>query len=59
MLIQMKGLEGNTDSNLDNSITNGELITYLKENVGQEAFAKNRQQEPMHNGNPDYVLLKY
>ena len=55
----MKGLEGNTDSNLDNSITNGELITYLKENVGQEAFAKNRQQEPMHNGNPDYVLLKY
>ena len=55
----MKGLEGNADSNLDNSITNGELITYLKENVGQEAFAKNRQQEPMHNGNPDYVLLKY
>ena len=55
----MKGLEGNADSNLDNSITNGELITYLKENVGQEAFAKNRQQEPMLNGNPDYVLLKY
>ena len=27
----MKGMEGNADSNEDKKITNGELITYLKQ----------------------------
>jgi len=40
------------------SITNGELIAYLKENVTQEAFSKNRQQEPMLSGDPNRVLLR-
>ena len=55
----MKGLEGNADQNLDNKITNGELIAYLKQNVSEEAFINNRQQEPMLSGDPDKVLISY
>jgi uncharacterized caspase-like protein len=54
----MKGLEGNADIDQNNQITNGELIAYLKENVTQEAFSKNRQQEPMLSGDPNRVLLR-
>jgi hypothetical protein len=55
----MKGLEGNADLNTDNKITNGELISYLKDNVSQEAFIQNRQQDPMFSGDPDKVLISY
>ena len=55
----MKGLEGKADNNKDNQITNGELIAYLKTNVGNEAFTQNREQDPMLSGNPDQVLMKY
>jgi hypothetical protein len=55
----MKGLEGNADINKDKKLTNGELIAYLKINVSQEAFTKNRQQDPMLAGDPDKVLLRY
>ncbi len=54
----MKGLEGNADQNLDNKITNGELISYLKQKVSEEAFINNRQQEPMLSGDPNRVLIK-
>ena len=55
----MKGLEGNADLNKDKTLTNGELIAYLKNNVSQEAFSQNRQQEPMLSGNPDNILIRY
>ena len=55
----MKGLEGNADQNLDNKITNGELIAYLKQYVSEEAFINNRQQEPMLSGDPNKVLINY
>ena len=55
----MKGLEGNADLNTDNKITNGELISYLKDNVSQEAFIQNRQQDPMFSGDPDKVLVSF
>ena len=55
----MKGLEGNADENKDRKITNGELITFLKQNVSEEAFIHNRQQEPMLSGDPDKVLIKF
>ena len=55
----MKGLEGKADENKDRKITNGELITYLKDNVSQEAFTQNRQQDPMLVGDPDKILIKF
>jgi hypothetical protein len=55
----MKGLEGYADENKDKKITNGELITYLKDNVSQEAFTQNRQQDPMLAGDPDKILIKF
>ena len=55
----MKGLEGNTDLNTDNKITNGELIGYLKDNISQEAFMQNRQQNPCLAGDPDKILMSY
>ncbi|MDA9838111.1 caspase family protein [Candidatus Pelagibacter sp.] len=55
----MKGLEGKADENKDRKITNGELITYLKDNVSQEAFTQNRQQDPMLAGDPDKILIKF
>ena len=55
----MKGLEGNADLNKDKTLTNGELIAYLKNNVSQEAFSQNRQQKPMLSGNPDNILIRY
>ena len=55
----MKGLEGKADKNSDRKITNGELITYLKDNVSEEAFTQNRQQDPMLVGDPDKILIKF
>ena len=55
----MKGLEGKADTDKDKKITNGELIAYLKTNVGKEAFTQNREQDPMLSGDPDQVLMKY
>ncbi|MDA9617377.1 caspase family protein [Candidatus Pelagibacter sp.] len=55
----MKGLEGKADENNDRKITNGELISYLKDNVSQEAFTQNRQQDPMLAGDPDKILIKF
>ena len=48
-----------SDENKDRKITNGELITFLKQNVSEEAFINNRQQEPMLSGDPDKVLIKF
>jgi hypothetical protein len=35
------------------------LITYLKDNVSQEAFTQNRQQDPMWAGDPDKILINF
>ena len=55
----MKGMEGTADENNDKQITNGELITYLQDNVSKIAFSQNRQQDPMLSGDPDQVLMSY
>jgi len=55
----MKGLEGNADINKDKKITNGELLTYMDENVSQKASELGRQQNPSLVGNPDKVLMSY
>lgn len=55
----MKGLEGKADINADKKITNGELISFLKKNVSDEAFSQNRKQDPMLSGDPDQVLVSF
>jgi hypothetical protein len=55
----MKGLEGNADQNDDKQITNGELLSYLDENVSQKASELGRQQNPTLSGNPDQILARY
>ncbi len=55
----MKGLEGKADSNQDNKITNGELLTYMDENVSQKAAELGREQNPSLAGDPDKVLISY
>jgi hypothetical protein len=55
----MKGLEGNADQNDDKEITNGELLSYLDENVSQKASELGRQQNPTLSGNPDQILARY
>ena len=55
----MKGLEGKADSNQDKKITNGELLTYMDENVSQKAAELGREQNPSLAGNPDKVLISY
>jgi hypothetical protein len=55
----MKGLEGNADQNDDKQITNGELLSYLNENVSQKASELGRQQNPTLSGNPDQILARY
>ena len=56
-------LEGQTKNvstvQMTYDITNGELITYLKQNVSEEAFMNNRQQEPMLSGDPNKILIKF
>ena len=55
----MKGLEGKADENKDKKITNGELLTYMDENVSQKASELGRQQNPSLAGDPDKVLISY
>jgi hypothetical protein len=55
----MKGLEGKADSNKDKQITNGELLTYMDQNISQKALELGRQQNPSLTGNPDQVLMRY
>ena len=55
----MKGLEGKADSNQDKKITNGELLSYLDDNVSQKAAELGREQNPSLSGDPDKVLIIY
>ena len=55
----MKGMEGAADENNDKNITNGELITYLQDNVSKVAFSQNRQQDPGMSGDKDKILFSY
>ena len=55
----MKGLEGKADINNDKSITNGELLAYMDENVSQKAAELGREQNPSLSGDPDKVLISY
>ena len=55
----MKGLEGDADLNNDSQITNGELLSYLDENVSQQAAALGRKQNPSLSGDPDKILISY
>ena len=55
----MKGLEGKADSNQDKKITNGELLSYMNENVSQKAAELGREQNPSLAGDPDKVLISY
>jgi hypothetical protein len=55
----MKGLEGDADLNKDRTITNGELLAYMDDNVSQKASELGRQQNPSLVGNPEQVLARY
>ena len=55
----MKGLEGKADINKDKKITNGELLTYMDENISQKAAELGRQQNPSLAGDPNKVLISY
>ena len=56
----MKGLEGNADENKDRKITNGELHSYLKNNVPRKALQlHSRNQNPTFKGVAEQVLLQY
>ena len=55
----MKGLEGKADSNQDKKITNGELLSYMVENVSQKAAELGREQIPSLAGDRDKVLISY
>mgnify|MGYP001449958224 CR=1 FL=1 len=54
-----RGMEGAADENQDSKISNGELITYIQNNVSKVAFSQNREQDPMLAGDPDKVLMSY
>ena len=55
----MKGLEGKADTNNDRKITNGELLTYLDDNISQKASELGRQQNPSLAGDPNQILSTY
>lgn len=55
----MKGLEGKADLNKDRSLTNKELLTFMKSKVNAKAVELGRQQIPVLTGNPDKVILTY
>jgi len=55
----MKGLEGNADINSDRRITNGELLSYLKDHVPLKASELGRKQTPALAGDPDKILMRY
>ena len=48
-----------TESIVKKKISNGELITYIQNNVSKVAFSQNRDQDPMLAGDPDKVLMRY
>jgi len=53
------GLEGDEDLNKDRTITNGELLAYMDDNVSQKASELGRQQNPSLVGNPEQILARY
>lgn len=53
----MKGMEGDADTNKDGRITLGEMRAYLVENVGRQAGAMSRRQEPQLIGDADRILI--
>ncbi len=55
----MKGLEGNADLDKDKTITNGELLAYVNENVSSKALEQGRKQNPDLIGNKNKILIKY
>ena len=55
----MKGMEGAADENKDNKISNGELISYIQNNVSKVAFSQNREQDPGMLGDKDKILFNY
>jgi len=55
----MKGLEGKADQNNDKKITNGEIYSYMDENVSKIASELGRQQNPSLAGDPNKVLMSY
>ena len=55
----MKGLEGDADINSDKKITNGELLSYLKDHVPLKASELGREQTPSLVGDPDKILIRY
>ena len=55
----MKGLEGKADLNQDNKITNGELLSYMDENISQKAAELGRELNPSLTCDPNKVLLIY
>ena len=55
----MKGLEGKADLNKDRSLTNKELLTFMKSKVNAKAVELGRQQIPVLTGNPEKIILTY
>ncbi len=55
----MKGLEGNADLDKDKTITNGELLAYINENVSSKALEQGRKQNPELLGDENKILIKY
>jgi hypothetical protein len=53
----MKGMEGAADENKDGKITLGEMQAYLVENVGRQAGAMSRKQEPQLIGDSGRILV--
>ena len=52
----MKGMEGEADSNNDNSITAGELHAYVQQNVIQQSAGS---QTPELQGDANRVLVRF
>ena len=55
----MKGLEGDADLDGNKKLTNGELITYLNENVSEKALDLGRQQNPSLIGDTENILIRF
>jgi hypothetical protein len=53
----MRGIEGEADTNRDGKITLGEMKSYLIENVGRQAAAMSRKQEPQLIGDMNQILV--
>ena len=55
----MKGLEGNAESNQDKKITDGELPSYMDQNVSKKASELGREQNPSLAGDTNKILMSY